>query len=202
MTRIFRALAWRWLGVALLATTALQARAVDQTCIDNAVVACFDTCNHPTTFQECIIGCATGANGNRQNCLDQCFGDPVCLNRCLTSVADVQACYGATQKVTVVRGALTLNRSTGLWQQSLRLTNNTPLETLRDVALVLDALAPGWTLANADGTTVSLAPAHSPYKEVAAKLLPGQSVTLLLRFARTGTPAFNYTPVVYSVPNR
>lgn len=201
MFKISRGLAWRCLGVALLATTALQARA-DQTCVDNVVSACFENCTDPSKFQECILGCNSGAGGTRRDCLDQCFGDPTCLSKCMPLAADVQACRGATRKVDVVRGALTLNRATGVWQQTLRLTNNTALETLHNVALVLDALEPGWTLANADGTTVTLPPNGSPYKEVAATLLPGQSVTLLLRFARTGTPAFGCTPVVYNVPNR
>lgn len=34
-----------------------------QTQIDDAVIGCFDTCTNPT-FQECIIGCATGGNMN------------------------------------------------------------------------------------------------------------------------------------------
>lgn len=32
-----------------------------QTDIDNLVIECFDGCNDPNDFQECIIGCATGA---------------------------------------------------------------------------------------------------------------------------------------------
>lgn len=195
--------ALRWLCLAVLAAPALQAHAADQSCIDEVAIACFDeTCADPYQFQECIIGCATGGNGSRQICRDQCFYGGQCLDRCVATAAGVQTCHGATQKVTVVRGTPTLNRSTGQWQQSLRFTNNTPLETLHNVAVVLDALDAGWTLTNPDGTTVTLVPGNVPYKEVATKLLPGQAVTLVLRFARTGTPALSYTPVVYNVPNR
>jgi len=35
---------------------------ISQTYIDNAVIACFDGCNDPNSFQECYIGCATGAS--------------------------------------------------------------------------------------------------------------------------------------------
>lgn len=204
MFKTFCCRALRWLCLALLAAPALQARAADQTCLDQVVMACFDqTCSaDPNRFQECIIGCSTGGNGSRQICRDQCYEDGLCLDRCLVSAAGMQTCYGATQKVTVVRGAPTLNRTSGQWQQSLRFTNNTPLETLHNVAVVLDALDAGWTLINPDGISNTLLPANAPYKEVAAKLLPGQAETLVLRFACTGTPALSYTPVVYNVPNR
>lgn len=36
--------------------------ALYQTRVDNWVIACFDTCTDPLTYQECIIGCAAGAN--------------------------------------------------------------------------------------------------------------------------------------------
>lgn len=197
-----RWLSARWWALALVALPATQAAAQVQTCIDNAVVACFDRCEDPLNFQECLVGCAAGGYASTQLCSDECFNNPICESNCMRVAERAQICIGASQKVDIVRGALSLNRATGVWQQSVRLTNNTALETLHDVALVLDALAPGWTLANADGTTVTLLPANSSYKEVAAKLLPGQAVTLVLRFARTGTPAFSYAPVVYNVPNR
>lgn len=183
--------------LALLFGPAAPARAQNQTCIDNAVIACFDGCSDPTTFQECIIGCATGANLDPQNCADQCFNDPVCLERCTFSITTAQACLGATQQVAIVQGAIALNRRTGVWQQTVRLTNETLLETMDNLVLVAQSLAPGWTLANADGTTQLLPPVGSPYRNVVGPLRPGQSVTVVLQFTRAGTPAFAYKPVVY-----
>lgn len=193
-----------WWALALLALPATQAAAQNQTqtCIDNAVIACFDRCDDPLNFQECLVGCAAGGYASTQLCSDECFNNPICESNCMRVAERAQICVGATQKVDIVRGALALNRSTGVWQQTVRLTNNTPLETLSNLVLVLDTLAPGWSLANADGTTVDLAPFHSPYKEAAGKLAPGQSVTLVLRFARTGTPTFSYAPVVYTTLTR
>jgi hypothetical protein len=179
-----------WLGAAAPATA-------NQTCIDNAVIECFDGCLDPLNFQECLVGCAAGAYASAQLCHDQCFGNSVCLPNCLQVAERAQICIGATDKVDVVRGAIALNRSTGLWQQTVRFTNKTALDRLENLVLVLDRLTPGWTLGNADGTTQALAPYGSPFKNVALELRPGQSVTLLLRFSRTGTQRFNYAPVVY-----
>jgi hypothetical protein len=187
--------------LALLLGTAAPAGAQSsdpvQDCVNNAMIACFDGCNNPLNFQECIIGCAAGGNVSPQNCRDQCFNDATCESTCMANVNAIRACVGATQKVDVVRGAVALNRATGTWQQTLKLTNNTALETLQNLVLVLDELAAGWTLANADGASQVLQPSGRPFKNVADRLAPGASVTLVLQFARTGTPAFSYTPLVY-----
>ncbi len=193
-----------WLALLLGAAAPVGAQDDNgnQACIDNAVIACFDGCNDPNNFQECIIGCATGANASPQNCHDQCYNDALCLNKCLQAVETIRACVGVTQKVDVVRSAVVLNRATGVWQQSIKITNNTALETLRDLLLVVDELKTGWTLANADGTTQRLLPNGRPFKGVADRLAPGASVTLVLQFARTGTPTFSYTPLVYTTTVR
>lgn len=197
MIKEARLWAARGLFMVLAVGAGAPVAAQDQTCTDNVVIACFDGCNDPNNFQECIIGCATGANANPQNCYDWCYEDPLCLSKCLGSVAGVQACIGA-QKVDVARGAVVLNRATGVWQQTVRLKNNTLLEPLQSVVLVLDGLAPGWTLTNPDGTsTPALPPAGRAYKEVAAMLEPGQTVSLVLRFTRSGSTPFGYTPMVY-----
>lgn len=198
----------KWAGALamalLLAMAPAGAQADDgvQPCIDRAVSACFDVCTDPDTLQACIQGCATGANMNLPNCDDQCDGDPTCLARCRSLVATAQACVGATQKVEVVRGAVVLNRATGVWQQTLKFTNSTALETLRNLVLVVDELPAGWTVSNAEGSTQGLLPSGRPFRNLADSLAPGASVTLVLHFARTGTPSFRYTPLVYTTTLR
>ena len=186
------------LAMTLLLGSVLPVAAQYQTCIDNAVIACFDGCNDPNNFQECIIGCATGANNNMQNCYDQCYNDPLCLEKCKGSVRAISTCAFVTGMITSTSGAPVLNRSTGYWQQTVRITNTTQSDTWHDVALVLDSLTPGWKLQNGDGVTNELPPTGSPYKTI-GKLLPGQSTTVTLQFTRITQLQFGYiTRVVVS----
>ena len=176
-------------GLLLIGASALQAQS--QTCIDNAVIACFDGCNDPNNFQECIIGCATGANGNPQNCRDQCYDDPICMEKCMRSIRAISTCEFAQGNLKAACGTPVLNRATGFWQQTVKVTNVTPSTTMRNTGYVLDSLAAGWKLLNGDGVTADLLPAASPYKNL-GELAPGASATFVLQFSRTGTLALGY----------
>lgn len=169
-----------------------------QTCIDGAVIRCFDGCNDPRTFQECIIGCATGANDNPQNCRDQCVDDAVCLDKCLQSVNDIRSCVALPRtKLSATAGPAVYNRSTRIWQQAVRLTNNTLAESIGNLAVVMEGPANGWNLANATGGTGALG-TGGPYIDLPGRLEPGASVTLQLVYSRTGTLPLGLVPKVYS----
>lgn len=177
--------------VGLLLGAAGMLRAQSQTCIDNAVIACFDGCNDPNNFQECIIGCATGANGNPQNCRDQCYEDPLCMDKCMNSIRAISTCEFAQGNLKAQCGTPVLNRATGFWQQTVKVTNTTTDVTMYKTGFVLDSLAAGWKLLNGDGVTADLLPASSPYKNL-GDLAPGASATFVLQFSRTGTLALGY----------
>jgi hypothetical protein len=197
-----RAMRWWWM-VCLLAVgggAAAQGDAplISQSCIDNAVIRCFDGCNDPFNFQECIIGCATGANNNPQNCDDQCFGDPVCLGKCQQSIRDIRSCVPLPRdKVTVTAGVPVYNRGTRAWQQVVRLTNTTLAEAIGNLAVVLEGPPNGWNLANATGSTGVLG-SGGPYVNLAGRLEPGASVQLVLVYGRAGTLPYGLVPRVYS----
>jgi hypothetical protein len=107
------------------------------------------------------------------------------------TVEAIANCAYVTGEITVNRGTIVLNRVTGVWQQTVRVTNTSSTDTLVNIGYVLDSLASGWTLVNGDGVTSQLAPLGSPYKNVAS-LGPGQSTTITLQFNRTGTLSFGY----------
>lgn len=199
--------AWqRWFFGAMLLASSLCAWAqtdpdplpVNQACIDTAVIRCFDGCNNPSTFQECIIGCATGANNNPQNCYDQCYNDPICLNKCLQSISDIQSCVTLPRsKITVSAAAPVYNRNTRVWQQTVRLTNNTLAEAIGNLAVVMEGPPNGWNLANATGGTGILG-TGGPYIDLPGRLEPGATVSLQLVYSRTGTLPFSLVAKAFS----
>ncbi|MBM3786545.1 MAG: Ig-like domain repeat protein [Acidobacteria bacterium] len=111
----------------------------------------------------------------------------------LTANFGVAAAPEVTGQLTIVRGALVLNRATGRFQQVVNVTNNGG--ALSAAAYVLDSLAPGVSLVNPSGTTSAAAPAGSPYRELGA-LAAGGSVSTTLEFTRTGPVAVTYSPRV------
>jgi hypothetical protein len=98
-----------------------------------------------------------------------------------------------TAQVSAVRSAVTLNRSTGLYSQTVKLTNNGA--ALSAAAYVLDSLPPGVTMLSPAGYSSAALPAGSPYEEAGPVAAHG-TVTLTIQFARTGTQAVTYTPRV------
>jgi hypothetical protein len=103
----------------------------------------------------------------------------------LSSVTSV-----VTAEVSVVKSAVTLNRITGSYNQTVKLTNNGA--ALPAAAYVLDSLPSGVTVSSATGFTSAALPAGSPYVE-AGPIGANGTVTLTMQFTRTGTQAVTYT---------
>lgn len=93
--------------------------------------------------------------------------------------------------LTYTQGALVQNRKTGVFTQSVTVTNNGPALT-GSVAYVTDGLASGVSLVNSSGSTSATTPTGSPYLEV-GPIGANSSVTATLEFTRTGTQAITYT---------
>jgi len=179
----------------------LTSSAQSQSCIDNAVISCFDGCTNPLAFQECIIGCAAGGHMSVSICKQTCFGEETCEGKCLQSVRAISTCAYVSGQITATCGAIVLNRATGVWQMTVRITNKSG-STIDNAAYVLDSLAPGWKLTNGDGVTADLLPAGSPYKNIVS-LAPEASTSLTLTFSRTGTVPFGHiTRVVTTADGR
>lgn len=191
----------RLLAVGLLAIgggVSAPAWAGTQACIDNSVIRCFDGCTDPNNFSECYIGCATGANDNPQNCHDQCIDDQTCLTRCLQSVADIRSCKLPSPKLTLAVGTPAYNRNTRVWQQWVRVTNNTQSEPVGNIAVVLDGPPNGWNLANSTAAGGLLGDG-GPYLDLTGVLLqPGASMLVQLVYSRTGTLPLGLVPRGFS----
>jgi hypothetical protein len=98
-----------------------------------------------------------------------------------------------TAQVSVSQTVVTGNRITGLYTQTVKLTNNGP--ALTAAAYVLDSLPSGVALYQPSGYTSAALPAGSAYKE-AGPIGAGATVTVTVQFTRSGTPPFTYTPRV------
>ena len=106
----------------------------------------------------------------------------------LASLPDV-----VTSQLGVSASVVTLNRLTGLYSQTVKLTNNGP--ALSAAAYVADNLPAGVALYQPSGTTSAALPSGSPYKE-AGPIGAGATVTMVIQFTRTGNSAITYTPRV------
>jgi hypothetical protein len=95
-----------------------------------------------------------------------------------------------TTQLSVTESVVSFNRGTGVYSQTVKLTNNGA--ALSAAAFVLDSLPSGVAVSNQDGYTSAALPAGSPYKE-AGPIGAGATVTLTIQFTRTGTPAVTYT---------
>jgi hypothetical protein len=95
-----------------------------------------------------------------------------------------------TPQVSIYATGVSYNRGTGLFTQTVKLTNNGA--ALAAAAYVLDSLHAGVTMSNPSGTTNAALPAGSPYLE-AGPIGAGATVTLTIHFTRTGTPPITYT---------
>lgn len=177
-------------------TNGICSNTVKNTCVASCSAGCADV-------GQCIFGCEIGGINNVDTCASSCSGlGDSCLNSCLATVGCISSGCGAnvTSDVAITLGTPVLNRATGVWQQTVKITN-TCGETLTGLALVLDALATGWAVKNSDGTTSTMQPAGSSYKNF-GDLTVNTTATITLQFTRTGTPAFTYSPRVVSGPNR
>ncbi len=103
--------------------------------------------------------------------------------------------------IGVTKSGLRVDHSTGLWVQTVTLTNTSETVT-GPVALVLGSLSANVTLANADGNTQFVTPKGSPYiflpLDSSSQLGPGQSITLTLQFANPKNGSITYTAQVYA----
>ena len=107
------------------------------------------------------------------------------------SVDDLTAIAQTALNVTMTQSAIVFNRATGLFRQTVTVTNlGAPTAAL---ALALDTLPPGVTLVGPSGFTAVTAPAGSPYVEM-GPVGTGASVSQMLEFSRLGPVAITYTP--------
>jgi hypothetical protein len=96
-----------------------------------------------------------------------------------------------TSQFSISPSAVTYNRGTGVYSQSIKLTNHGA--AVASSAYVLDSLPAGVSVQAPSGLTSAALPAGSPYKETGA-IGAGATVTITVKFARTGTQAITYTP--------
>ncbi len=94
---------------------------------------------------------------------------------------------------TATLGALTFNRATARYQQSVTVQNNGP--RLNSAAIALSSLSAGAVLFNRDGLTNFVTPTGSPYKELGA-IPAGGTVVITLEFTRIGAVPITFTPIL------
>jgi cysteine-rich repeat protein len=115
-----------------------------------------------------------------------------------SAVCRLEVCAtDATSAVSLTRSGFRLNRVTGRYVQSVRITNVSGASLDGPFALVIDNLPAGMTLFNQDGTTSCALPAGSPFVEVLAGidgiLVPGESAVFLLEFVNPANQRIEYT---------
>jgi uncharacterized repeat protein (TIGR01451 family) len=119
------------------------------------------------------------------------LGDPKVTNNPVTFTAKVIAPgVVINADVQVQAGAVTFNAATHQYVQTLTLTNATNLTFSGPVALELNGLPSTVTLADATGTI-----GGDPFIEfvpAGKKWLPGQTVTVTLKFTSPSAPAISY----------
>jgi hypothetical protein len=167
---------------------------IQQAAVNQCTAGCAD-------IGECIFGCEIGGIGQTDICNQSCEGlGDACLNSCNSVVTQITSqCTGTsnvTASVSLKLGTVVLNRATGIWQQTV-VVSNTTNAAMNGLGYILDSLNPGWTLTNGDGVTTQLPPTSSSYKNF-GPLGPNSAATVTLQFTRTGTPAFTYSPRVLS----
>ena len=99
-----------------------------------------------------------------------------------------------TGSFTVYRSGLALNRTTGQYSGTYRITNKTGAAITGPFHVELSGLPAGVTLANASGTRNG-----KPYITAAATTLaPGASVTVTTLFNNPSKVGINYSATIYS----
>jgi hypothetical protein len=96
-------------------------------------------------------------------------------------------------------GAPKYDPSTGYWKQTVTLTNSSGQAIVGPLSLVLDNLSSNATVVKPTGTTLTQAPAFSPYLDTVPPnhvLANGQSVQVTLYFQLTSIGSITYTPRV------
>ena len=114
----------------------------------------------------------------------QTVRDPTTIN----PIVDV------TAQVSMVTSGLGRNRATGLWSETLTVTNTTASAINGPVQVVLSALSANATMVNNTGTRNG-----SPHITVSAgTIAPGASVNVTLTFANPTNGFINFTPIAFS----
>lgn len=159
-------------------------------CQSTIKAKCFNQCAIDCKNDgQCIFGCMVGQDFTPDRCYSNCNGfGPQCLESCLKTIDCIDGgCNDVTQALSIKSGPLTYNRATGLWQRAVVITNSS-CTNLGSIKFLVDAIAAGWTLKNADGaTTLGVG-----YKTI-QYLKSLDATTVVLEFARAGTAPLTYT---------
>jgi len=102
-----------------------------------------------------------------------------------------------TAELQIDYGGFRLNRHTGFFVQSVRITNPTDLPIIGPLNAVVSGLPAGMELMRKDSITRNLPPVGSPYFRLPLRtdglsLYPGESVELLLEFLNPERQRINY----------
>lgn len=121
---------------------------------------------------------------------------------------DVEPLVGAlppidqTSKISFQGGGFLLDRTTNQYVQQVKITNQSTLPIPKPLDLILTGLPSGVMLAKESGFTKIVTPLDSPYVHAGVFdgtfLLPGQSVSLQLRFINNTKQPITYTPKLYT----
>jgi predicted extracellular nuclease len=98
-----------------------------------------------------------------------------------------------TASFATARSGLTLNRATGQYSATIKLTNTSGAAISGPVHLEVGSLPAGVTLANASGTRNGV-----PYITSTGTIAAGASVTLTTLFNNPSKVGINYTPTIYA----
>jgi hypothetical protein len=102
-------------------------------------------------------------------------------------------CGDVTAQLNINRGTVIYNRASQVWQQTVVVTN-AGCTSLTNLVYRVESLAPGWTLTNASGVSLS----GVPYMTL-TPLASLAKTTITLQFSHTGTTALSYITQVDGV---
>jgi WD40 repeat protein len=113
----------------------------------------------------------------------------------------VSAIQDVSSQVCVTRGGFRRNATTGRYQQTVTLKNNSTTSITGPVSLVLDSLSSNATLYNKTGVTSATTPTGRPYINVTSgTIAPGASVSVTLELANPTNKAITYSTRVLAGP--
>ncbi|MBN8730412.1 MAG: DUF11 domain-containing protein, partial [Acidobacteria bacterium] len=127
-----------------------------------------------------VVNVATVNGGGDANNANNTANDPTVIGQ-------------TTVNVSLTLGAITFNRVTNRFQQTVTVRNNGG--NLTSAAFVLDALSAGANLVAPDGLTAATTPAGSPYREL-GPIPAGGAAAVTLQFTRAGNVPITYNPRV------
>lgn len=159
-------------------------------CQSTVKAKCFNQCAiNCRNDGQCIFGCMVGQDYSPDRCYTNCNGfASTCLASCLQTVDCIDGgCNDVTQALSFKSGTVVFNRATSVWQRAVVVTN-TSCSNLGNVKILLDSIAAGWTLKNADGAT-NLGVGYKTIQYLKSL----DSATLVFEFARAGTAPLAYT---------